>query len=189
MASNLTINWSGSTTGNTVTNYTLVYFSGNTTPHIISGIPSGTTSYTLTGLNENISYSGYVYSNCYNCYSSNTLNWSVPSLGCQSTIINFTGQTGMTISLGTIPGSNLWSILEVSGTTITPSNSACTRFDIYYPSYNPSNPSLNKITNIGNNGHPLYNNGIYYVYFSYVYDGTNTNLFVKYNPSPDGCSP
>jgi len=185
MASNLTINWSGTTTGNTVTNYTLVYFTGNTTPIIISGIPSGTTSYTITGLDVYSSYSGYVFSNCYNCYTSTTLNWSVPSLGCRQTIVNFTGQTGMTVSLGIQSG---WSILEVSGTTITPSNSGCTRFDIYYPSYNPSNPSLNKITNIGNGGHPFNNNGIYYVYFYYTYNGSNTNIFIKYNPSPDGCS-
>lgn len=189
MASNLIINWSGTTTGNSVTNYTLVYYSALTSPQIISNISSGTTSYTLTGLNENVSYSGYVYANCSSCYSSNTLNWSVPQLGCQSTIINFTGQTGMTISLGAKPGSNLWSILEVSGSTINPSNSACTRFDIYYPTYDPSNPSLNKITNIGNNGHPLYNDGIYYVYFSYVYDGINRSVFVKYNSYPDGCTP
>jgi len=179
---NLNIFWSTAMTGNTVTSYKIGYSPiTSSTLSFITGIPSGTTSYTITGLNASISYSGYVESECTYCYSSTKLYWIKSyTPGCQQSTINFTGQTGMTITLGNNSG---WSILEVSGTTITPSNSGCTKFDIYYPSYNPSTPLLNKITNIGNNGHVLNNNGIYYVYFYYSYNGLNTNIFIKYSTS------
>lgn len=74
--STLKICWSGVTTGNIVTSYTLAYSPvTSSTLTYINNIPSGTTCWNISGLTYGVSYSGYVQSHCTNCYNSTNLNW------------------------------------------------------------------------------------------------------------------
>lgn len=73
----LRICWSGSTTGNSVTSYTLAYSPvTSSTLTYINGLSYDTTCYTISGLTYAIDYSGYVQSHCTNCYDSSNLYWS-----------------------------------------------------------------------------------------------------------------
>lgn len=73
----LRICWSGATTGNSVTNYTLAYSPiTSSTLTYITNISSGTTCWDIIDLNHTVGYSGYVESNCTNCYKSTKLYWT-----------------------------------------------------------------------------------------------------------------